>query len=172
MNQYLSKDEYLELVKQDIQKFNFVPHQIRYNKEFVLEVIDTLTSEYGKFLTFLSPNLRKNADIWIKMMKKDPFTLRFAPRSIKSNKSVAMAAIVNCKDSGFRRKGETKQDEYLLDYVEDPLRSDEDVAVEAYKIDPFSDWYFSSVDIKLAMLKKEYEKELPVNDTQTKRLKI
>lgn len=172
MNQYLSKEEYLEIVKKDIQKFNLVPNQIRYNKEFVVEVIDSLTSEYAKFLTFLSPNLRKNADIWIKMMEKDPFTLRFAPRSIKSNKSVAMAAIINCKDSGFRRKTELKQDDYILNYVEDPLRTDEDLAVEAYKIDSFSDWYFSSVDIKLAMLKKEYEAELPVNDTQVKRLKI
>lgn len=172
MNQYLSKEEYLEIVKKDIQKFTLVPNQIRYNKEFVLEVIDLLTSEYGKFLTFLSPNLRKNEDVWVKMMEKDPFTLRFAPRSIKSNKAVVMAAIINCKDCGFRRKGELKQNEHLLDYVEAPLRTDEDLAVEAFKIDSVSDWYFSSVDIPTAMLKKEYEEELPINNTLVKRIKI
>lgn len=172
MNQYLSETEYSRLVKEDINNFKLVPEHIRYKKNFVLEIIDSLNSDPEKFLSLLSKSLKLDEDIWLKFVEKDPVVLKYSHRKMKANKTIVMAAIKIFSLLKYEtyQEQDSKSNE-LLSIIDDSLRTDEDIAIAASEICSLADWYFP-LNIDAAKIRKEYEKELPINNAIVKKIKI
>jgi hypothetical protein len=173
-----TKQQWIEYLREDVSKIIVLPFSFRDNKDFILELVETLTETkfYAHFLSLLSDELKNDKDIVSKIIGIDPYAIRYASDRLKDDEEILIKAM--------------SKDPSLIDNASPRLRVDKELSLICLKHEKgsFGHLAYTLIEklvkkgivekdeaikyLEALILKEQLKDELSENEFKSKKSKI